>query len=62
MDFKIEISIHAAREGGDNGNSAVGYRLPISIHAAREGGDVNPTSAQSCVNSISIHAAREGGD
>ena len=36
---EVLISIHAAREGGDNGNSAVSYRLPISIHAAREGGD-----------------------
>ena len=36
----VDISIHAAREGGDriiNGNSD--YSI-ISIHAAREGGDL----------------------
>ncbi len=33
------ISIHAAREGGDDtGGSSTGHAL-ISIHAAREGGD-----------------------
>ena len=38
--YRIRISIHAAREGGD----AVGKDVPffgfISIHAAREGGDL----------------------
>ena len=33
------ISIHAAREGGDNGNGNNGNGFGISIHAAREGGD-----------------------
>ena len=55
------ISIHAAREGGD---TTVGMEFAycvISIHAAREGGDhVNKSPL---VNAgISIHAAREGGD
>ena len=36
-----EISIHAAREGGDAGTvQAVFAKTDISIHAAREGGDV----------------------
>ena len=34
-----EISIHAAREGGDQIFSVVTPVMPISIHAAREGGD-----------------------
>ena len=55
------ISIHAAREGGDQ--CAV-FKMPcnvISIHAAREGGDAKAVSA-ACKQEISIHAAREGGD
>ena len=55
------ISIHAAREGGDQrAHDFVKLRL-ISIHAAREGGDLafcNIGRGQE----ISIHAAREGGD
>ena len=36
----FEISIHAAREGGDPiGGIAVVGGVAISIHAAREGGD-----------------------
>ena len=34
-----EISIHAAREGGDDGSQKADAPLRISIHAAREGGD-----------------------
>ena len=34
------ISIHAAREGGDNLKLGYGGTKQISIHAAREGGDV----------------------
>ena len=35
------ISIHAAREGGDEAAAeAVAQRGEISIHAAREGGDL----------------------
>ncbi len=55
------ISIHAAREGGDE---KVGYFLTIrdiSIHAAREGGDCKDSPKGSRFH-ISIHAAREGGD
>ena len=33
------ISIHAAREGGDDSLHLLGNDIPISIHAAREGGD-----------------------
>ena len=55
------ISIHAAREGGDWYGSAGAFFEIISIHAAREGGD----DLQAILFSqkyISIHAAREGGD
>ena len=34
-----EISIHAAREGGDGLQSTIDTASKISIHAAREGGD-----------------------
>ena len=34
------ISIHAAREGGDGEGLEVKHEQRISIHAAREGGDV----------------------
>ena len=57
-----EISIHAAREGGDYvADNSVRKRFGISIHAAREGGDARPNHPQR-PNRISIHAAREGGD
>ena len=36
---KHDISIHAAREGGDDDRIYSMYELDISIHAAREGGD-----------------------
>ena len=56
------ISIHAAREGGDEQRLAkLEARLNISIHAAREGGDSLKTSLFRNIL-ISIHAAREGGD
>ena len=35
-----QISIHAAREGGDGRGGATMQPLTISIHAAREGGDI----------------------
>ena len=35
----VRISIHAAREGGDDVKSSFAYYPNISIHAAREGGD-----------------------
>ena len=55
----MEISIHAAREGGDAAGKLI--HDGISIHAAREGGDDGAlmTVVQ---RGISIHAAREGGD
>ena len=56
-----DISIHAAREGGDAGSEFVGVYPNISIHAAREGGD-SLLSIFEQKSMISIHAAREGGD
>ena len=55
------ISIHAAREGGDDVVDDLKRQLDISIHAAREGGDsmLYAPVEDAC---ISIHAAREGGD
>ena len=35
------ISIHAAREGGDDVDAVGIFGFAISIHAAREGGDVS---------------------
>ena len=58
----LNISIHAAREGGDF--KLIKYHfinIYISIHAAREGGDIG-LSFFYCGLNISIHAAREGGD
>ena len=56
------ISIHAAREGGDDFQQREGFiGLRISIHAAREGGDLFSIFAFTG-SDISIHAAREGGD
>ena len=56
-----EISIHAAREGGDVNLFLDKSLNNISIHAAREGGDCQHFFGQK-LNIISIHAAREGGD
>ena len=56
-----DISIHAAREGGDRPLPLSLLFHTISIHAAREGGDAAPTRRQH-QTVISIHAAREGGD
>ena len=40
VDFnKFTISIHAAREGGDEIARLTRLKARISIHAAREGGD-----------------------
>ena len=38
--FRFDISIHAAREGGDTPRIRDGLIAMISIHAAREGGDL----------------------
>ena len=56
-----DISIHAAREGGDLVAGNVSGIWCISIHAAREGGDYAITGDKPQFE-ISIHAAREGGD
>ena len=61
--LKRDISIHAAREGGDyNDLLRQDDELRISIHAAREGGDTPTWSNAIITSGISIHAAREGGD
>ena len=57
----INISIHAAREGGDGAFVKIFIGYCISIHAAREGGDCFGNIIE-CSLCISIHAAREGGD
>src|ERR1039458_7675430 len=55
------VSIHAAREGGDECMETL-YRLgSVSIHAAREGGDAVEVRYVPAL-AVSIHAAREGGD
>ena len=57
-----QISIHAAREGGDRIRLIeLNRHFSISIHAAREGGD-STIDFKPCNAFISIHAAREGGD
>ena len=56
------VSIHAAREGGDvHGGGHEPDHLYVSIHAAREGGD-GVDAGQGATDGVSIHAAREGGD
>ena len=56
------VSIHAAREGGDETVVVHGhFRSLVSIHAAREGGD-NQLAVYLGRGAVSIHAAREGGD
>ena len=57
----MAISIHAAREGGDESALNALIVAEISIHAAREGGD-RPRTKTRGAKYISIHAAREGGD
>ena len=56
------ISIHAPREGSDDGIPALAVRLAgISIHAPREGSDT-VTLRLLALELISIHAPREGSD
>ena len=57
----FSISIHAAREGGDDLGAILEETAEISIHAAREGGDQEVANVITH-KPISIHAAREGGD
>ena len=59
--FFVDISIHAAREGGDLLQKLFVPDGQISIHAAREGGDAQG-GLRPRLAGISIHAAREGGD
>src|ERR1039458_9283187 len=61
IDHPPEVSIHAAREGGDARATATASSSGVSIHAAREGGD-HTTRASAKIAKVSIHAAREGGD
>ena len=58
----LEISIHAACEGGDQGAHPAQPFRGISIHAACEGGDEDFDHKPELCNIISIHAACEGGD
>ena len=60
--YVLDISIHAAREGGDINRNRVVPCRKISIHAAREGGDDLRTYTGRDGTEISIHAAREDGD
>ena len=55
------ISIHAAREGGDEKRTMSDDTATISIHAAREGSDLAYGVVITRLT-ISIHAAREDGD
>ena len=55
------ISIHAPREGGDDGRERRVLNAKISIHAPREGGDEMVLCYPVYIQ-ISIHAPREGGD
>ncbi len=56
------ISIHASREGGDDGVVMTHRKALISIHASREGGDEAGRGLYGIPQPISIHASREGGD
>ena len=58
----LPISIHAPREGGDQGARRLRHRGDISIHAPREGGDAGEIKNTEERYHISIHAPREGGD
>ena len=59
---RVDISIHAPREGGDDVYAQIMAKLNISIHAPREGGDVAVDMPAGGGGDISIHAPREGGD
>ena len=62
MRGKVDISIHAPREGGDSWErNGIGW-MTISIHAPREGGDGFIVRIPDQIIMISIHAPREGGD
>ena len=71
--YKYQISIHAAREGGDPDRALQQVDAAISIHAAREGGDVSasstrrhptifqstpPVKAATCIRRNRIHGDR----
>ena len=58
---KIDISIHAPREGSDPRLAVPTGHGPISIHAPREGSDPIEKIIGKKVE-ISIHAPREGSD
>ena len=58
---ELVISIHAPREGSDDGGTYYALHGAISIHAPREGSDrllIEPYEPVA----ISIHAPREGSD
>ena len=60
--WRMVISIHAPREGGDYDFAVTRVTPYISIHAPREGGDVSTNGLGKYPYRISIHAPREGGD
>ena len=62
MDAVLDISIHAPREGGDNGQIHIRLRNHISIHAPPRGGRLLHYTGNVSDTAISIHAPREGGD
>ena len=58
----VAISIHAPREGSDQGALVGPGEVEISIHAPREGSDGRGLHRRAPTRSISIHAPREGSD
>ena len=57
----LGISIHAPREGSDQGALFAACQAVISIYAPREGSDLLGYSDERD-HTISIHAPREGSD
>ncbi len=55
------VSIHAPREGRDDGPDFADADEEVSIHAPREGRDFEPAVAERA-KTVSIHAPREGRD
>ena len=64
MYVRVEISIHALREEGDQGMAMAMYvRVEISIHALREEGDARAQSAQeAAAEFLSTPSARRATD
>ena len=58
---RLDVSIHAPREGCDLFIAERFVRWVVSIHAPREGCDAT-SELQELLNGVSIHAPREGCD